>query len=126
VNQRGVDALLAAEAAGVRQIKGRTSDGKGGRCAVGVLIESWAHEVGETYDSATGFCIACIASRDEVESGTLRFDRFYDLGARGRRNLAYANDAGLTFRQVAEKYGPKDVTPIPPLQPKPAGLELVG
>jgi hypothetical protein len=84
MNDRAREVLVQAALSGVRQIKGRASDGRGGYCAVGVLK---------------------LYHRDKTQYWT----HAYDISDEEWGEIIRANDnLGWDFITIARKVGVKD------------------
>ena len=104
MNAAAAEALFEAERKGVRQVVGRNSDGEGGRCAVGVLYETWAWQQGfipllhENGNFVTSYKTGC------------RFSLDYGLTEpEGREIVRLNNEERRTFAEIARKLGPDSV-----------------
>jgi len=105
MNARAAEALYAAEAAGVKQIKGGYWSWDGGRCALGVVAEAL---IGTERLLKTQFTVAdfrpAIATSGEMscpccQEMATEFAIVYHLN----------DHHGLTFAEIARKMGPDSV-----------------
>lgn len=101
MNAQAAEALYAAEAAGVKQIKNVLSDPAGGRCALGVIRDALSGK--DYYRLANGLadgCPLCGVKRVKLSGLVESLDSQWHV-------IAHLNDHhDLTFSEIARKLGP--------------------
>jgi hypothetical protein len=97
MNEAAANALYEAERKGVRQIKGVLRDGRGGMCALGVILEAGL-ETMSLWETKINGCPMCGATEQT----------FHRMPVANEHTLIIHlnNDHGLTFAEIARKLGP--------------------
>jgi hypothetical protein len=108
MNERAANALIEAAMKGVRQVQGVVDDGRGGRCALGVMLEaeygtpSWKEQEGHHRypESFTRFGMSPDPQTCPACDRTTKNEAFL---------IAHLNnDHEMDFVGIARKLGPHD------------------